>query len=324
MSDAVKARHSRRGQGQIAPAPAMVQTVDAVQSHHHALSILFGLMAVLVAIVLYSGNFVISRYGVTSYLTAYDLLALRYGIAGLLMLPLLYKSGMRDLGGIGWRRGWLLTVLAGAPYMFLILFGLHYAPAAHGSILNPGAVPVTAALCLWWLKGKYISSHQVLALLLICQGMFLLAWPGFGAGDLVILGDAVLLLSGISWGVFTVLIQHWGLNPLRVASAVSVLSMVYLPWYFMFYDSALDQAPFSHVMLHGLNQGVLTAVLAMFLFAYGVRKLGSRLTSVFMPLIPVVVTLVSIPVLGEEPGGWQSFGIVVTVVGMFYAVLVRR
>ncbi len=75
-----------------------------------------GILAALAAMALYAANFVASRYSIQSGLSAYDLNALRYTTAGLVLLPLLIRNyGIRKLAGIGWGwgRGLPLAWLAG-------------------------------------------------------------------------------------------------------------------------------------------------------------------------------------------------------------------
>lgn len=67
----------------------------------------------LVAAAAWSGYSVASRAGVTAGFSAFDLTALRFIVAGLVLLPLLLRRGLRDLtGAICWR-GIVLALGAG-------------------------------------------------------------------------------------------------------------------------------------------------------------------------------------------------------------------
>lgn len=193
--------------------------------------LIFGILAAITAMSMYAANFVISRYSIHTGLTAYDLNALRYASAGLLLLPILVKFGISDLAGIGWQRGLILAWLAGVPYMLLVLGGLHFSPAAHGAVLNPGFVPVVAAIGMWLITGIRIHILKLFALVTIILGLVLVTSFSLSTEADTLFGDLLFLLSGLSWGVFTVLLRHWQLDPWRVAVVVSVLSMLYLPIY---------------------------------------------------------------------------------------------
>src|SRR6185295_15361521 len=51
-----------------------------------------------------------SRHALLNGLTPDDLVALRYGIAGTLLLPVFIRRGVADCAGIGWRRAIVLAI----------------------------------------------------------------------------------------------------------------------------------------------------------------------------------------------------------------------
>ena len=284
-----------------------------------------GILAALAAMTLYAANFVASRYSIQTGLSAFDLNALRYSTAGLLLLPLLIrKYGFRKLAGIGWDRGLILAWLAGAPYMMLVFGGLHFSPAAHGAVLNPGFVPIAAAVGMWWISGIRIPVLKQVALLAIITGLVLVTSFSLASRSTVLFGDLLLLLSGLSWGVFAVLLRHWQLDPWRVAVVVSVLSLVYLPFYLIFADQHITTTPLAHVVAQTVFQGVVLSILALFLFSYAVKTLGPHHASVYSPLVPVLATLSGIPLLHEVPSALQWTGIILVILGMYFAARFSR
>ena len=76
---------------------------------------LFGLVAALAG----GGYLALARAGVIGSIGPADLTLLRFGVAGILLLPVLLRYGIRDLAGVGWRRGLVLAVLAGPPFALL-------------------------------------------------------------------------------------------------------------------------------------------------------------------------------------------------------------
>src|SRR5581483_9994950 len=273
-----------------------------------------GFLAMTLVVLVYAANFVAVRYSVQHGLTSFDLAALRFGAAGGLLLPYLVKTGIGDLGGIGWPRGLALACLAGAPYSVVFFLGLSRAPASHGAVLNPGLVPSVVFLVLVALGHARFSMRRVVSLVCIIVGLVLVTQSAFSARGEMLLGDALLLLTGISWGLFTVLLRVWNVRPLQAAAVVSAISLVYVPVYFaVWYHGVAASVP--HMIAQAVLQGVFNSVIAIFLLTFAVRRLGAQLTALFSPSIPVLATLL----LGEVPTVGQWFGVAIVFVGMLSA-----
>ena len=96
-----------------------------------ALAVAAGIAAAL----LYAGQFVISRWSFQRTLTPWDLAAVRFVVAGSLLLPIVVRHGVRNAAGIGWRRAIVLATIVGAPYTLILFAGLALAPASHGALI---------------------------------------------------------------------------------------------------------------------------------------------------------------------------------------------
>jgi drug/metabolite transporter (DMT)-like permease len=273
----------------------------------------------LVVMAIYAMNFVAIRYSILSGLTAFDLVALRFGTAGALMLPYLLRSGARDLGGVGWRRGVALACLAGAPYMLAFFSGLGYAPAGHGAVLNPGVIPLVVYAGLVVLGRRSFSLGTASSLFLIVIGLALVTQSSFSASPETLYGDVLLLVTGMCWGLFTLLLRVWEVKPLQAAAVVSVLSLAYLPVYAAVYYDGFSRVSTLHAGAQAFYQGVMNAVVALYLVTYAVGRIGAQLTSLFSPMVPVVTTVVAMPLLGEIPSPSQWVGVAVVVIGMLSA-----
>jgi drug/metabolite transporter (DMT)-like permease len=274
--------------------------------------------AMVLVVVAYAANFIAVRYSVQNGLTALDLAALRFGVAGLLLTPTFFRLGLRDLGGIGWLKGATLACLAGAPYMLLFFFGLSRAPASHGSVLNPGVVPSVVFLAMLALGRQSFSAARAVSLGLIVIGVVLVTRTSFSGDRSILIGDLLLLTSGISWGLFAVGVRIWDVTPIQSAAVVSVLSLMYLPFYLAFWYHGTS-ASIGHLVGQAIYQGVINSIVALYLVTYAVRKIGAQMTALFTPLIPVLTTLMAIPLLGEIPTTTQWMGIGIVVFGMISA-----
>ena len=289
----------------------------------HTNRAVIGIVAGLLGILIYAGQFVITRWSIQRTLALWDVAALRFAVAGALMLPLLIRYGIRDAAGIGWPRAIVIGITVGAPYTLLLFAGLTFAPAAHGAVIISGGTPImsTVLVAVWF--GERLSTRRSVGLVTIFVGLILVAWPSlFEDGHrFVWVGDLLLLGASALWGAFTALTRRWQVDPLRGAAVVWVLALAYLPFYVAFAPVRLLTAPPAEVVFQATYQGIGVAILALFLYTYATRALGPTSASLFMPLIPVVAVVLGIPVLGEVPSPVQFAGIFVVSAGMVLATM---
>lgn len=274
-----------------------------------------------VAALLYGGQFVITRWSMQRTLSLWDLAALRFAVAGLLMLPVVLRHGIAGVAGIGWKRSLVLAITAGAPYTLIMQAGLVVAPAAHGAVIVPGATPVVSAVLLWLWLGERPWPVKIGGLALIVIGLVLVGWPAISGGgdDVVWVGDLLFVAAAVLWGLFTVLTRLWHIDPVRGTAVVWVMSLAYLPFYVALSGSSLLQAPRGEVVFQAVYQGIGVAVVALVLYSWAIRVLGVSFASLFMPLVPVFGVLLGVPVLGEVPAAIQLVGMLGVTIGIALA-----
>ena len=192
-----------------------------------------------------------------------------------------------------------LAVTSGFPMTFLMLTGLTMAPAAHGATIGPGTVTVIGIIGSVVLFGARLSAPLVVGIIGVICGLGFLAFAGSGgAGAETLRGDLCFLGVGLLWGFYPLLIQLWKVNGLRGAVIVSVLSLAYLPFYFLFFFRGFDIAPWWVLVLHAIYQGVVNVILGLWLWGWAAHVLGAAVVGRFPPLIPVTGTTLAIPALG--------------------------
>ena len=282
-----------------------------------------GWAAISIISVIGAGNFVTSRYGIKANISANDMTALRYGIAGILLLPLLWRQGMWNLAGIGLRRGIILTFLAGAPFSLLMLWGLQFAPAAHGAVLIPGSIPIFTAIGLWLTAGVRVSPPKFVAFLSVFAGLVLVSGFSGARSPEILFGDMLFLIAGAAWSTYTIVLRRWQLDALRITSVVSVLSLGFLPIYFFLLGPDLGTATFKLIAFIGIYQGVLLSIVALILYSVSVRHIGPQRTALGNSMVPVMAALMAVPVLGEIPSFIQWIGIGCVVAGVVSASMMR-
>jgi drug/metabolite transporter (DMT)-like permease len=275
--------------------------------------------AMMIAVTIYGGNFVVTRHATLNGLTPNDLAALRFGVGGLLLLPVFLRAGAATCAGIGWGRGLVLAVMSGVPMVLLMNTGLSLAPAAHGAAIQPGMVTVIGAVGSVIMFGSRPPRAVVAGIATVLVGLACIGVAGGTSGSRdIVMGDLCFLAAGSLWGLYPLLLQRWGVGALVSTSIVAVLSLAYIPIYLSGAPGLLAADPLV-VAFHAVNQGVLNMILALWLWGSAVRTLGAAEAQRFPPLIPVVGTLLAIPLLGEWPGPFQAVGVGLIVGGLVVA-----
>ena len=115
-------------------------------------NVLLGVASAIAVIFVWSGFFVFSRAGVTTELTAFDITALRFAVAGLLVLPFAYSWWPRRLP----IKAQVIMALCGpgAVYSVMLYLGLSEASAAYGGVFANGSLPIFTLLLLIVLSGE--------------------------------------------------------------------------------------------------------------------------------------------------------------------------
>ncbi|AUB79547.1 DMT family transporter [Candidatus Thiodictyon syntrophicum] len=286
----------------------------------------------LFAISIWVGWILLTRYGVTTSLSPFDITALRFGCAGALLLPIVIRDGL-GVRRVGLPLLAVICTGAGVPYVLISSAGLQFAPAAQAGALIPGTMPLWAALLATLFLHERIAGPRRAGLLLIPVGIVILV--GTGLTDLASgnwRGQLLFLLAALCWASFTVAMRRAGTKGFTALHATAVVSVVsaawYLPVYVMLLPHRITAAPWDAVAIQTLYQGVLVAIISLFAYTKAVSILGASLGSSFASLVPVLAMLAAIPLLGEVPRPADYFGIAAVTLGVFlssgaYGALVK-
>ena len=282
-----------------------------------------GLAWGLLAAAIWASYSVLARQAVKSGLSPSDLTLLRFLPGALLMAPLVWRWGLRDLCGIGWRRGLVLTLLAGPGFSLLIMTGFSLAPLAHGAVIAPACQMLAGLALSAWLARQPVTRESALGASIVVLGLLFMGGDSLlhGEGRLTLLGDALFALAGFCWGLFGALSRRWQVDPLRVTGVVVVLSFVlFAPWFFARDDLArLAAAPPGMVLLQLVFQGLGAGLVAVLAYSRAAALLGAGRAAFFGAMVPAAASLLAIPILGEVPTSLQALGIVAVVAGLLVA-----
>ena len=191
-------------------------------------------------------------------LDAWDVTALRFGVAGLLLLPLFARRGFGNLRPLP---ALFLACGAGAPYVLLTAGGLAFAPGGHMGVITPSCMLLCSTLGSRLILKEPLTASRIAGALAITAGLVALGWDGLANhGELTWLGDAMFALGGLFWASYTIGSRVWRVEPLHATAVVGVLSMVlYLPGYAWLAGADLAAAPWREIVIQAVFQGVLSA-----------------------------------------------------------------
>ncbi len=278
----------------------------------------------LAAVSIWASWSVITRLAVTTNLDASDVAALRFGVAGLALAPVIVRRGLaRDR--LGWVGLAVLVAGLGAPYALIAAGGLRFAPASDQGALNPGCMPLFVALIATMLFRERLSTTRKSGLTLILAGAVVIvgwhaaAWNTGWSGSRSF-GDALFLLAAFLTACGTVVVRQAELDPLHATALVSTGSLIiYLPIYLAWHGSRLAQIPLGELAVQALFQGVVVTIIALVLYGRAIVILGASGASAFGALVPALSALLAIPLLGEWPSETDWAGILLISAGVYLA-----
>ena len=245
----------------------------------------------------------LARWAVQNGMTAEDLVAIRFCLPGLVLLPVFLRQVRGD------RREWLRSLAvafgAGVPYGLVLTSGYEYSTATHGSVIVPSATLTSGVLLSALVLRQPVSRWTVAAVLTAVAGMAVVSgfWREGEGGSLT--GDLLFVLSGLIWASHLVAVGKWRMPARRVVPAVMACGLLYAPVYLA--TASLpgellrgEGPPTRVVVTCVLFLAVLHSLCALPAYAWAVGRLTPMRMSLLTPSIPVMGVAVAVSTLGES------------------------
>mgnify|MGYP000929448840 FL=1 len=136
-----------------------------------------GLLTGLVAASIGALYTVFARWGIARGMDAADMTLLRFGVAGLVTLPVLGLALKRDARGLLVRwRSWLAVALLAGPLFGLLMFSaLQWAPAAHAAVFPFTAMSVMGTLMSAVFLGDRLTLRKAGGIAVVVAGLVVLS-----------------------------------------------------------------------------------------------------------------------------------------------------
>lgn len=272
-----------------------------------------GYLLAVGAVLIWSGFVLVARLGGVSGLNSFDITALRLTVAGVVFLPL----------WLFWKRVPLfnrtvlsLALTGGVGYSLVVYHAFAHTTAAHGAVLISGLLPFFVALMSYLVlreppRRALRWGLPVIAVGVICLGVDIFSSAGDTLG-----GDLLLITASLIWSVYTVLARRSGLDAWATAIGCSLLAaLIFLPVYIVFLPKAIFQVPLKDILIQGIYQGVIVAVVAMLFYMGAMNRLGPARTGSCMAMVPAVAGIGAVVILGEPATLWLVAGVVTTSAG---------
>lgn len=282
---------------------------------------LLGIAGGLGAALFWALGFVATRHGLKVGFAPADLLMHRFVWSGLAFLPIVFRSGLGNLCGIGWGRGLVLMVLGG-PVMSIISYtGFLFVPLGHGSVIQPSCATLGGLFLAAALLRERISFSRVFGAVVIVGGLAVIGAESIGhIGLSGVQGDLIFVLTGFMFAGFGALLRYWRVSAFSAASVISVLSLSLFPIYAASGGLARVAAiGLPENALQAVGQGILAGPAAMYLFAFSIQRLGVARAAVFPAIVPALTLLVGWLLLGEPPTALQAAGLITVLSGFYLA-----
>jgi drug/metabolite transporter (DMT)-like permease len=271
----------------------------------------------------WAAGFVAAKHGIAVGFSPADLAFHRFFWSGLLLMPVALRGGLRDLGGIGWGRGLLMSVLAGPPQAITAYTGFILVPLGHGTTIQPACAALFGLILATVMLHERATAQRVFGGTTIIVGLMV-----FGAESLATIGregvggDLLFVTAGFFWAMFGTLLRYYLVSGSRAVAVVGVLSIiVYAPLYMLFvgFDGILHMS-LTENLIQAVVQGLLAGVLPIFLFARAVTSLGAGRAATFPALVPGFGLIIGYLALGVVPSLAQLVGLAIVVIGFRFVV----
>lgn len=302
-------------------APALALPVAAGDPPRLLAGIAVGLLAASIG-ALYT---VFARWGIAHGLQSPDLTVLRFGVAGVLTLPVLWLAWRRDAAQFTarWRVWGAVALLAGTPFGLLMFGALQFAPSSHAAVFPFTAMSVMGMVLGAVVLGERLSRRKLAGIAVVLTGLVLVS--GVDAASFTrraALGDGMFLAAGTLWAGFGIVLRKHRLDPLLATAVVSLSALLtYVPVYVLAIGPGRLLAVMPQVLwTEVLVQGVIAGAGTLFTYAKMVSLLGPGRAAVFPALAPGLAALMAWPVLGHVPTGAEAVGLVVAMAGLLLAV----
>lgn len=258
-----------------------------------------GYIFVLITMCIWGGFTILSRLSAKWNIYAWDITALRFGLAFCILMPiLLYR---RETAFLWHKEPIILALVGGVAYCITVYSAFFYAPAAHAAIFLNGCIPLCTAVAGFILYRQPFDRHIWASLLIMLLSIVVMSYlltgnrqHPFGVGDLL------FFLSAVCWGLFTVLLRQSSLSAWQAMTSVAIWSaLIYIPIYILFLPKHFSGVAPEHLLIQTIFHSVFVVIISTLAYVEAIKRLGAFKTGSIVTLAPFIAAVVAVPLLDE-------------------------
>ena len=285
-----------------------------------------GVLCALVAVLLWSGNFIIAR-ALHASVPPVALAFWRWLFATLLLLPFGIRPLWRERAALRGRAGHILgTALAGITlFNTFIYIAAHQVPAIHLALIGTTAAPLFVLLISALFLRERLPRPLWTGALLCLAGLLVLITQGrltTLASFRLSPGDAWILAAGFSFALYTLQVRRRpaGLSPRAYLLLLFATGTLFLfPAYLLEYRKTGPFALTAETAGSIAYLALCASVLAFLLWNESIRRIGPSRTALFGNGIPVLSALEAVWLLGERITAATAVAFALIGIGLFWA-----
>ncbi|NUS20242.1 MAG: DMT family transporter [Mesorhizobium sp.] len=278
----------------------------------------------LSTMLLWGGNSVAGKLAV-GHVSPMTLVFLRWVMAVLILLPIGWRPLREDWPEV--RRHWRLTAGLGACgfTIFNVIFytALNYTTAINVSI-EQAAIPIVIILANFVLFRLRVRPLQIVGVVLTIFGVALTASHG-ELGQLLKLdlnfGDAIMLVAVLCYSLYSVGLRlkpaiRWQSLMLALSIAALLISLPFVIWEIAAGRAVMpDATGWALTLYTALGASVVSQVL----YIKGNELIGANRAGLFINLVPIFGTLLSVLIVGEQFQPYQALALALVLGGIALA-----
>jgi drug/metabolite transporter (DMT)-like permease len=263
-----------------------------------------------------AAQFTATRMGLEAGLTTWDITMLRYGAAAIGSLLVLCDGRRRAAMFAHAGRFLAVGLLGGVAYGAIFIFATGMMPASHSTLFAPSSTIICTLLAAGLVLGVWPSATRLVGVGVIVLGLFVFARAAGAHFDIQAAGgDALFVLIGMMWGLFSVLARKWNLDPLCCVAAMGLTGIPGLLAWYAFAPSGLGSATQWAAVGEAVFQGWLMTFVAFLAYVMLVQRLGPATAALGIATVPPLGVVFAVLVLGETAHRGQWIGALIVVVG---------